>query len=138
MNGPSNLNYSTEDFLNSGCIYELTAGRCFERYDSRSLQHPIHQDEILPVGPGRFSSGGLQAFHGHHLKDEGHVVQGGDPGSDLQAHSSVHLLLFVIDVTHPEDMAPSPNTVIREQVCIVYSTTTEEIDCDWKTLIIKI
>ncbi|XP_021924497.1 uncharacterized protein LOC110832105 isoform X4 [Zootermopsis nevadensis] len=58
MNGPSNLNYSTEDFLNSGCIYELTAGRCFERYDSRSLQHPIHQDEILPVGPGRFSSGG--------------------------------------------------------------------------------
>lgn len=24
MNGPSNLNYSTEDFLNSGCIYVST------------------------------------------------------------------------------------------------------------------
>jgi hypothetical protein len=66
------------------------------------------------------------------------ALQGLPPWGDLQAHTSVHRLLFVVDVTHPEVIVPSPSTVIRLQVCIVYSTGTEGIDCDCKTLISKI
>lgn len=58
------------------------------------------------------------------------VLQGCAPWYDVQAHSSVHRLLFIVEVTHPEVMVPSPSTVIREQVCIVYSAGTEEMNCD--------
>lgn len=56
------------------------------------------------------------------------VLQGCEPGYDLQAHSSVRRLLFAVDVKHPEVMIPSSTTVILEQVCIVYSTGTEDMD----------
>jgi hypothetical protein len=35
-------------------------------------------------------------------------------------------LLFAVEVSHPEVIAPSPSTVILVQVCVVYSTVTEE------------
>jgi len=41
-------------------------------------------------------------------------------------------LLFTVEVSHPEVIAPSPSTVTLVQVCVVYSTVTEETHSWWE------
>jgi len=60
-------------------------------------------------------------------------LQGRTLSLDLQAHTSVVRLLFDVEVRHPEDNGPSFSTVILEQVCVVYSTVTEELHSWWDT-----
>jgi len=60
-------------------------------------------------------------------------LQGSKLAIELQTHTSVVRLLFTVEVKHPEVIDPSPSNVTLEQVCVVYSTVTEEAHSWWET-----